>query len=324
MLVTVVKLKPPILEVLVVATFVASLDLKTFDKESEGLKLKPPGTDDVASVDCFVPAPFVLAALNANNVAPVVACVVFTSVLALVTPVVSFPNTKPLAFNGLSLLTAVLLAPNLKPTALLVFVSDEAPNVKPLEESLDFFSESVFSGSLALFPKLNPASLFFSLATALLPNVNPEVGLLSLADPLLPNLKPNPVLLASDVVALEPNLKPGFELPLLLDEPASNLNPPVPSLAFGLESSLDLLFTLKPESGGLVFEDENEKPPVFDTLILPLEDELVDTGMLNPLDCDIVKVFAQLGTETEQVLIKLLLSNKIKHGNSRRGYIFIW
>lgn len=177
----------------------------------------------------------------------------------------------------------------------------------------------VFISRLALvtaavsdFPNTNPAalngvSLGFSLPselTSFAPNLNPVPKLVVFVS--APNLNPLAELLAffssSDTVTVLPNLNPDAEL-LVFDDPASNLNPPV-AFAASLDLSSPLLVTLKPDSVGLLSLLLKVKPPVLGILILPDDDDvLLDTGMLNPLDCDMVNVFAQLGTETQDKVL---------------------
>lgn len=205
------------------------------------------------------------------------------------------------------------------PGAGLVVVSDDVLTLElfvavvPNTKSALAVVTVVFISGLALvttalsgFPNTNPdalngVSLEFSLLselTSFAPNLNPVPKLVVFVS--APNLNPLAELLAffssSDTVTVLPNLNPDAEL---FDDPASNLNPPV-AFAASLDLSIPLLVTLKPDSVGLLSLLLNVKPPVLGILILPDDDDvLLDTGMLNPLDCDMLNVFAQLGTEKQ-------------------------
>jgi len=265
-LVTAEKLKPPILEAVGVDFKTLSLPfvLKALVTESDALKLEPPNAVEfVRAVGCFTSKLLLLEAPNENPAVDAVPAELVFSVLALAGEGISvLPNVKPDAFCGASLDTALsLFAPNLIPPVEPVNLVS-APNVNPPVDLLDVFSDSVLS------------------LEALLPNTNPEPLLSVLLDPSLPNLNP--------------------DVELLLDDPASNLKPPIDELFLDFDSSMALLLILKPDSAGLSSVLVNENPPLLDALILPLDD-LVDAGMLNPLDWDIVNVFTQLGTAIMEI-----------------------
>lgn len=264
MLVVAEKLKPPTLEVVAGFTTVSlPFVLKAPVTDSGDCKLDPNG-EFVIPEESLASTLLVLAAPNTNPAGATSPAELFTSVLLeLDTDVASdLPKTAPAGVGRVSFVVGlVLFEPNLNPSVGTEdFVSVE--KVNPPVGLLELFSDSETLVLLPL-PKTKPDPLLFEFEDILFPNLNPEEE-------------------------------------LELDDPASNLKPPVLCRSLlDFDSSLELLFTLKPESGGLLSDLVNENPPVVDTLILPLDVELVETGMLNPLDWDMVYVFTQLGTETE-------------------------